>query len=64
MILVGALVLVLLASFIVSIIIVILELLAVIIGIILILGGVAAIVVGPRWWGRGPWNRSEPPTST
>jgi len=63
MILVGAVVLLVLASFIVSVIVTILELLAVIVGIILILGGIVFIVFGRRGWRRGPWDWGENPAS-
>ena len=64
MILVGALILILLAGFIFSVIVTLLELLAVIIGIVLILGGLAALLVGPRWWRRRPFGWDEHPAST
>lgn len=64
MILVGAAVLILLAGFIVSVIVTLLELLAVIVGIVLVLGGVAALVVGPRWWRRRPFDWDEHPAET
>ncbi len=64
MILVGVAVLILLAGFIVSVIVTLLELLAVIIGIVLILAGIAALVVGPRWWRRRPFDWDEHPAST
>jgi protein-S-isoprenylcysteine O-methyltransferase Ste14 len=62
MILVGAVVLILLASFIVSVLITILELFAVIVGVILVLGGIAVFLFGGRWWGRRPWD--EHPAAT
>ena len=55
MIIAGAIILVLLASFIVGVIVFLLELLAVIVGVVLVLGGIAAIVIGPRWR-RRPWD--------
>lgn len=51
MIVVGALVLILLSSFVVSVLIMILELLAVVVAILLILVGLV-LFVGGRWWGR------------
>ncbi len=63
MILVGAFVLILLAGFVVNIIVVILQLLAVIIGIFLVLGGLV-LLVGRRWWRRGPWDMEQAPAST
>ncbi|MDA4127137.1 MAG: hypothetical protein OK452_08065 [Thaumarchaeota archaeon] len=63
MILVGALVLILLAGFVVNIIVVILQLLAVIAGIFLVLGGIA-LLVGGRWWRRGPWDWEQPPPAS
>ena len=56
MVLVGAVVLILLASFIVSGIVTLLELLAVIVGIGLVLGGIAMLLFGGRMWRRGPWG--------
>jgi hypothetical protein len=64
MILFGGVVLLVLASFIVSVIVTILELLAVIIGIILVIGGIALIVFGRRGWRRGPWDWGGNPSST
>ena len=63
MVVAGALILILMASFVVNVIVIILELLAVIVGIVLVLGGVAMLMFG-RWspW-RGP-QRWEPQTST
>ena len=64
MILVGAVLLILLSSFIVSVLITILELFAVIVGVILVLGGIALFFFGGRWRRRGsrPWD--EHPAST
>ena len=64
MIVVGAAILLLLASFVVSIILTILELLLVIVGILLVLGGVAAILFGRRWWRGEPRRWDEHPAST
>ena len=64
MILVGVAVLILLSSFIVSVIVTILELLAVVVGVILIFGGVAVLLFGRRMWRRGPWGWDRPPAST
>lgn len=55
MILFGVAVLVVLASFVVSILVVILQLLAVIVGIFLVLGGIVLLVFGRRPW-RGSWK--------
>lgn len=55
MIIAGFIVLFLLASFIIGVIVFLLELLAVMVGIVLVLGGIAAIVIGPRWK-RRPWD--------
>ncbi|MDG7007450.1 MAG: hypothetical protein JRN06_04300 [Nitrososphaerota archaeon] len=64
MILVGVAVLVLLASFIASVIVTLLELLAVIVGLALVLGGIAMLLFGRRMWRRGPWRWGGPPAST
>jgi uncharacterized membrane protein HdeD (DUF308 family) len=64
MILVGAVILILLASFVVSIIVTILELFLVIIGIFLVLGGIAAILFGGRWRRRAPWGWQDRLAST
>ena len=63
MILVGIAVLILLASFVVSVIVTILELLVVMVGILLVLGGIAVLLFGRRVWRRGPWGWG-PPTDT
>jgi membrane-bound ClpP family serine protease len=58
MIVLGLLILVFLASFVVSVILVILQLLAVVVGILLVAGGVALLVFG-RWLrGDGPRRRA------
>lgn len=64
MILVGVAVIILLSSFIVSVIVTLLELLAVIAGVALIVGGIAMLLFGRRTWRRGPWVREMPPAST
>jgi len=56
MIIVGAIVLVLLAGFILSVIITLLKVLAVVIGIILVIGGIAMIIFGGRWSRRRFWR--------
>lgn len=63
MIIVGAVILFFLASFIVGVIVFLLELLAAIVGIVLVLGGIAAIVIGPRWK-RRPWGSDTRTQST
>lgn len=63
MIIVGAVLLFFLASFIVGVIVFLLELLAVIVGVVLVLGGIAAIVIGPRWK-RRPWEWESRTEST
>lgn len=63
MIVVGALILILMASFVVNVIVMILELLAVVVGIVLVLGGVAMLMFGRWFLGRGPRNWG-PPSST
>ena len=63
MILAGVAVLILLAGFIVSVIVILLELLAVIVGVVLILGGIDMLIFGRRIWRRGPWGRGEHPAS-
>lgn len=63
MILIGAVLLVLLSSFIVSVIITLLELLAVIVGVVLVLGGIAIMLFGRRFWRRGPGSRGSHPAS-
>ena len=50
MILVGIAVLILLASFVVSVIVTLLELLVVMVGILLVLGGIAVLLFGRRVW--------------
>lgn len=64
MVLAGLVILILLASFVVSVIFVILELLAVIVGIVLVLGGIAMFLFGRgfRRWGPREWG--PPPAST
>jgi hypothetical protein len=62
--LVGVAILILLASFVVSVIVTLLELLAVIIGVALIIGGMAMLLFGRRMRGRGPWSWGGPPAST
>ncbi len=64
MILVGAVILIFLAGFIVSVIVTLAKLLLVVAGIILVLGGIAALLVGPRWRRRRPFGWDEPPAST
>ena len=64
MIVTGVIVLILLASFIFTVIVFLLELLAVIIGIVLVLGGIAAIAVGPKWWKRRRWDWETQTQST
>jgi len=64
MILVGFIVLIVLASFIVSVIVTILELLAVIVGIILVLGGIALVIFGRKGWRLRPWDWGENPART
>jgi hypothetical protein len=62
--LVGVVILIVLASFILSVIVFLLELVAVIIGIVLVLGGVAMVLYGRKWWGGERWERGPPPAST
>jgi len=64
MVLAGALILVLLGSFIVSVIVVVLQLLAVIVGIILVLGGIAMFLFGHRFGRRRPWEGGPAPART
>ncbi len=64
MILIGALVLILLSSFIVNVIVTLLELLAVIVGVVLVLGGIAMLIFGRRFWGRRGWSWGPPPQTT
>ena len=64
MILVGIAALILLASFVVSVIVTLLELLAVVVGVVLILGGIAMLFFGRRMWRRGPWGWGEHPAGT
>lgn len=64
MVLVGLAILILLASFVVSIIVTIIELLVVIVGIFLILGGLAMLIFGRRGWRRGSWIWGGPETDT
>ena len=64
MVLAGVAILILLASFIVSVNVTLLELLAVIVGILLVLGGIALLLFGRRMWRRGPWWWGGPPAST
>lgn len=54
MIVVGVVILVLLASFVVNLLVVILQLLAVVIGIVLVLGGIAMVLFGRWFWRQGP----------
>ncbi len=64
MILVGAVILIFLAGFILSVIVTLAKLLLVIVGIILVLGGIAALTVGPKWWKRRPFDWDEHPAET
>lgn len=64
MILVGVAVIILLASFIVSVIVTLLELLAAVVGVVLVVGGIAMILFGRRMWRRGPWGWGEHPANT
>jgi len=64
MVLFGIALLILLASFIVSVIVTLLELLAAIVAVVLILGGIAMFLFGRRMWWRGPWGWGEHPAST
>jgi len=64
MIVIGAIVLVLFAGFILSVIMTLLEVLAVVIGIVLVIGGIAIMIFGGRWWRRGPWRWGPPTSST
>jgi len=64
MILVGVAVLILLASFIVSVIVTLLELLAVIVGIILVVAGIGILLFGRRRWRRAPWGWDMPQSGT
>jgi uncharacterized membrane protein HdeD (DUF308 family) len=64
MILVGAVVLIVLGSFLVNVLVTILELLAVIVGIVLVLGGIAMLLFRRRFWRRGPPGWGPPPAST
>jgi hypothetical protein len=64
MIILGAIILVFLAGFILSVIITLLKVLAIVIGIILVMGGIAMMLFGGRWWRRGPWRWGSPPSST
>jgi amino acid permease len=63
MIIVGLAVLILMASFVVSLIWVILQLLVVIVGIILVFGGIAALLFGRRFRRGGPWDRGSETTT-
>jgi hypothetical protein len=54
MIVVGAVILVLLSSFVVSVIVTILESLLVIVGIVLVLGGIVVVIFGRSWWRHRP----------
>ena len=58
----GVLILVVLGSFILSVVLFILQLLAVVIGIFLVVAG-AALLVRRRWM-RGPWSGGPAPAST
>ena len=60
----GAIILVLLAGFILSVIITLLQVLAVVIGIFLVIGGIAVMLFGGRWWRRRSWRWGTPPSST
>jgi membrane protein YdbS with pleckstrin-like domain len=64
MIVVGAVILIFLAGFIVSVIVTLAKLLLVVVGIILVLGGLAALFIGPRWWKRRPFDWDEHPANT
>lgn len=63
MVLVGALILIVFASFVVNLIVEILELLVVIVAILLVLGGIA-LIVGGRWWRGRRWEWGPPSAST
>jgi len=64
MIVFGAIILVLLAGFILSVIITLLKVLAVVLGIVLVIGGIAMMLFGGRWRRRRPWRWGSPPSST
>ena len=51
---------ILLASFVVSVIVIILELFVVVVGIILIVAGIAMVLLGGRSWRGGPWKWGPP----
>jgi uncharacterized membrane protein HdeD (DUF308 family) len=58
----GVLILIVLGSFILSVVLFILQLLAVAIGVFLVVAGVALLV--RRRWMKGPWERGPAPATT
>jgi uncharacterized membrane protein HdeD (DUF308 family) len=64
MIVLGAIILIFLAGFIVSVIVTLLKALVAVVGMVLLLGGVAMILFGGRWRRRRPWGWEAPQSST
>jgi uncharacterized membrane protein HdeD (DUF308 family) len=62
MLVIGIVIVLILGSFILSVVYFALQLLAVLIGVFLIVAGVA-LLVGRRWMKRGPWGWGQPNTS-
>jgi len=63
MIILGAVILVLFAGFILSVIITLLKVLAVVLGVVLVVGGIALMLFGGRWRRRRPWQWGSPPST-
>jgi uncharacterized membrane protein HdeD (DUF308 family) len=64
MIVIGAVILIVLAGFIVSVIITLLKVLVAVVGIFLVLGGIAMMLFGGRFWRGRRWGWDEHPAST
>jgi uncharacterized membrane protein HdeD (DUF308 family) len=64
MVVLGAIILVILAGFILSVIITLLKVLAVVIGVVLVVGGIALMLFGGRLWRRGRWGWGSPPSTS
>ncbi len=64
MIILGAVILIVLSGFIVSVIITLLKILVAVVGIFLVLGGIALLIFGGRFSGVRRWGWDEHPAST
>jgi len=63
MIILGGIILVVFAGFILSVIVTLLKVLAVVMGVVLVVGGIAMMLFGGRLWGRRPGRWGSPPSS-